>query len=148
MRRPAAFFAIALALWAISLAPWIGARAQDNPEEGPIQIEKCQTISKPGSYKLVRNLTTTGDCLVITASFVTIDLAGFTISGPGGDNFARGILADTLGITGTTVRNGSISGFGAGVALSDGNSIVEGLRVFFSAPPHSHLVLGYPRAGS
>jgi hypothetical protein len=55
MRRPAAFFPIALALGAMMVAPVAGAR-----EEGPIEIEKCQTISKSGSYKLVNNLTFTG----------------------------------------------------------------------------------------
>jgi hypothetical protein len=65
--------------------PWAGAQAQDAREQGPTEIEKCQTISKPGSYKLINNLKAgnNADCLVITASFVTIDLAGFTITGRG-----------------------------------------------------------------
>jgi hypothetical protein len=109
-----------------------------NAREGPREIEKCQTISQPGSYKLVNNLTftgTTGVCLSITADFVTIDLAGFTISGPGPSllNRATAIAADRAGIT---VRNGSISGFFVGVELlrlaageAAAGSIVEGLRV-------------------
>jgi hypothetical protein len=88
MRKPAAVFTIALALGATILAPRAGAQAQDaRGEEGPIDIEKCQTISQPGSYKLVKNLTFTsssGTCLTITANFVTIDLAGFAISRPSG----------------------------------------------------------------
>jgi hypothetical protein len=86
MRRPAALFSIALALGAMMLAPVAGAQAQDAREQGPREIEKCQTINKPGSYRLVNDLTftgTTGTCLMITASSVTIDLAGFTISGRG-----------------------------------------------------------------
>ncbi len=43
----------------------------------------CQTISQPGSYTLTKNLTSTGDCIVIASDFVTLDLAGFTISGTG-----------------------------------------------------------------
>ena len=82
MGTPASVFTIALALGPIILAP-VGASARaDGREEGPFEIEKCQTIDKPGSYKLVNNLVATNDCLVITADFVTIDLAGFTISGP------------------------------------------------------------------
>jgi len=134
MRRPAAFFTIALALGAIILAPLAGARA-DGREEGPFEIEKCQTISKPGSYKLVRNLSgpfdAQGNCLVITANFVTINLAGFSISGPG-TFVGTGILAaPPLGsLLGIAVRNGSVSGFSDQVTLeaADG-SIVEGLRV-------------------
>ena len=136
MKRSAALFPIALALGAITLAPWASTQAQDSREEGPIEIEKCQTISQPGSYKLVKNLTFTsssGTCLTITANFVTIDLAGFTISGPGNPNPFSGNTTtavaagnDTAGIA---VRNGSISGFIVGVDLGGDGSIVEGLRV-------------------
>ena len=46
---------------------------------------KCQRISRPGSYKLIKNLTFNGPsgsaCLSITGNFVTIDPAGFTITG-------------------------------------------------------------------
>jgi len=107
-----------LALAAIILAPRGGAQAQDAREEGPFEIEKCRTIEKPGSYKLVNNLTftgTTGTCLTTTASFVTIDLAGFTITGPGPafvfpPNGPTGIAAEN-DRTGIAVRNGTISGF-------------------------------------
>jgi hypothetical protein len=135
MRRPAAFFSIVLALGAIILALRGGAQAQDAREEEPTEIEKCQTISKPGSYKLVNNLKTGPDanCLVITADFITIDLADFTITGGGGTSFnAAGIVAlpSSGNLVGIAVRNGSISNFANGVALgfADG-SIVEGLRV-------------------
>ncbi len=123
MRRPAALYPIVLALGATILVPRAGAQAQDaRREEGPIDIEKCQTISHPGSYKLVKNLTfagPSGTCLTITANFVTIDLAGFAISRPSGQapgNPTTAIAAgnDTDGIT---VRNGSITGFGVGVGL-------------------------------
>jgi len=66
---------------------------------------------------------------VITTDFVTIDLAGFTISGPAVLG-TSGIIAPGRSplSQGLAVRNGSIQGFGVGVALAD-NSIVEGLRV-------------------
>jgi hypothetical protein len=119
MRRPAAFFPIALALGATILVPEASAR-----EATPIKA--CQTISKPGSYELANNLTAAVDCLVITADFVTIDLAGFLISG-GPDG--QGISAPQGG-TGIAVRNGSIAGFVNSVNLGSANgSIVEGLRV-------------------
>jgi hypothetical protein len=135
MRRPAALFPIALALGAVTVAPWPSAQAQD-AREGPIEIEKCQTISQPGSYKLVNNLTftgPTGTCLSIAADFVTIDLVGFTITGSGlvvlgAPNTTA--IASGHDRTGITVRNGSISGFGVGVNLEGDGSIVEGLRVF------------------
>lgn len=66
---------------------------------------------------------------MITTDFVTIDLAGFTISGPAVLG-TSGIIAPGRSplSQGLAVRNGSIQGFGVGVALAD-NSIVEGLRV-------------------
>jgi hypothetical protein len=140
MKQPTAVCTIALALGALILASRPGAHAQDWRQEGPIEIDKCQTISQPGSYKLVNNLTFNGPsgsaCLLITASFVTIDLAGFTITGtsPVGPGpipppFPIAINAGD-NTTGITVRNGSISGnFSDGVVLSGDGSIVEGLRV-------------------
>ena len=135
MRRPAAFFTIVLAVGVIILALRGGAQAQDARGEGPSEIGKCQTIGKPGSYKLVNNLKTGPDanCLVITADFVTIDLAGFTITGGAGTSFdAAGIVAvrSSGNLVGIAVRNGSISNFANGVLLgSAAGSIVEGLRV-------------------
>jgi hypothetical protein len=143
MRRPAARFPIVLALGAIILAPRASAQAQDSRQEGPTEIEKCQTIDKPGSYKLVKNLTFTvppngGSCLLITADFVTIDLAGFSISFSGPMGFSSGIsvMPPSGGtLVGITVRNGSISSvspgqISAGVDLGGAiGSIVEGLHV-------------------
>jgi|SRR6516162_9226256 hypothetical protein len=129
MRRPAALFTIALALAPIILARRGVAQAQDPREEGPREIKKCQTISKPGSYKLINNLTTNGDCLVITADFVTIDLVGFTIGGTSTFPTVTTAIAAGDNTRGITVRNGSISGFVGGVELAGDGSIVEGLRV-------------------
>jgi len=120
MREPAALFPIALALGAAILVPGRGAQA------APIPIQACQTISQPGSYVLANDLTSIGDCLVITADFVTIDLAGFTMRGGAG----AAIVAPQGG-NGIAVRNGSINHFARGVDLSSARgSIVEGLRVF------------------
>jgi hypothetical protein len=108
--------------WGIAFAP----RAE------ALDITTCQTISKSGLYELAANLITSGNCLVISASFVTIDLKGFsidgTISGGTTDITASKTLTRVRGIT---VRNGSISGFGAGLDLTNASndSIVEGLRV-------------------
>jgi hypothetical protein len=121
MRWPTIPLSIALGLTTAILAPQRGLHA------APIPIKECQTISQPGSYVLEHNLTSTGgDCLVITADFVTIDLAGFTITGGG-----RAAIAAPQGGNGIAVRNGSINHFGSGVDLSSARgSLVEGLRVF------------------
>jgi hypothetical protein len=101
MRQPAALFPIALALGATILVPGPGARA------APIAITACQTISQPGSYVLANDLTSSGACLVIAASFVTINLAGFSI------NAGIGISVSSASpVQGIAVRNGSISAGG------------------------------------
>jgi hypothetical protein len=113
-----------------------GAQAQDATEKGPIEIKRCQTISASGSYKLVDNLTikAAATCLPITANGVTIDLAGFSISGPTASASSAGVIATAIAAgdksSGITVRNGSITGFFDGVNLAGQGSIVEGLRVF------------------
>jgi len=129
MRRPAAFFPITLTLGVILVA-------EPDAQAAPTAITACQTINQPGSYVLANNLTASGNCLTITVNFVTIDLAGFSISGPGGIG-ANGILAvapsPTTPLRGIAVRNGSISNFDNGVDIGvAGGSIVEGLRVFGS----------------
>jgi hypothetical protein len=101
-----------VALFSIALG---GIFASEAGAREPTPIKACGTIDQPGSYELVNNLTTNSDCLVITANFVTIDLAGFTISGPGSvGNNATAITANMMGVA---VRNGSIAGFNVGVAL-------------------------------
>ena len=134
MKRPAGLFSIVLALGALIPAPRPGAYAQDARQEGPIEIDKCQTISQPDSYKLVNNLTFKGPagsaCLSITANFVTLDLAGFTITGISQSNEPPAAIEADGNTTGITVRNGSISGnFIRGVGLGGDGSIVEGIHV-------------------
>lgn len=123
MRNAVGVFSIAFALGVTLLAT--AADAQ------PTKINNCQTIDKPGSYVLTDNLSANAgsDCLDITADFVTINLAGFTISG-GGGSFA-GIAANAVQtLKGIAVRNGSITNFSLGVDLASADgSIVEGLRL-------------------
>ncbi len=141
MKTPASCFAIVLALAAMIVAPVASARADDR-EEAPIEIEKCQTISQPGSYKLVNNLvSTSGNCLVIAADFVTVDLAGFSITGsgtgagwqPSGGRPARGHCSKRVdtgvlleAADGSIVEGLRISGPAAGGVGIDAHGIVKG----------------------
>jgi hypothetical protein len=138
MRRQAAAFAIALAFVALTFVAGVDAR-----ENGPFEIDRCQTISQPGSYRLANNLTlpnSTRVCLTITADFVTINLAGFTMTGQPALFGGVGTTAIEAGhgTTGITVRNGSISGIRSGVDLQGVNSVVEELHAvgaFSTFPP-------------
>jgi hypothetical protein len=91
-------------------------------------IGTCQTIRQPGTYTLVNNLSTAnGTCLVVTASDVTIDLDGFTITANPGGGAISDAVANQRAIT---VRNGYILGPGFGVSLTrtDG-AVVEDMDV-------------------
>ena len=84
------------------------------------------SINAPGSYKLTSNLVVPAgvDGILVTTSNVTIDLNGFSITGPGycsggqpssitcSATTARGVSSAVSNIHRLTVRNGAIGGFG------------------------------------
>jgi hypothetical protein len=79
------------------------------------------TISRPGSYKLYRHLSVgSGDGIVITASGVTLDLNGFRVS-TAARGTGRGLVVQ--GAKGVVIRDGSVSGFNANVALTDAENV-------------------------
>ena len=110
------------------------------------------TISQPGSYKLSGNLTVPDantTAIDITASFVTLDLNGFAISGPASCTYSAAVgvvctnsgsgigvkagAVDANGLVtgpdGTSVRNGSVRGMGGhGILLNNG--IVDNVQAW------------------
>lgn len=72
---------------------------------------------------------TDGPALVVTADNVTLDLGGFTIHGHGAAAAGSpGILLRN--VKGVTVRKGTVTGFGAGVAIVGGaNNTVQNVTV-------------------
>jgi parallel beta-helix repeat protein len=97
------------------------------------RIQSCRTIDQSGSYVLDRNIQARGDCLVIATSNVTIDLAGYTITGDGTgygirtpDNPATAFDSHDA----ITVRNGTVTNFGVwGIQLPGRHQLVEQVRV-------------------
>lgn len=76
------------------------------------------TISASGSYYLAKNLTSTGHGILIYADDVTIDLCGFTLTGPGaGSNY--GVYMS--GRRDVEIRNGAIRSFTYGISDSASN---------------------------
>lgn len=114
----------------------------------PRSINSCQTIDESGSYQLVRNLKAVGDCLVLTADNVTIDLDGYTIEG---DGIGQGIWDGDVPRQNITVRNGTIRNFRIGVGLAKPGgehsirSVVERIRAvqntFFGIRSGMHSVV-------
>ena len=97
----------------------VGAYVPD--AEAITAISACTAITTSGSYILTRNLVAAGNCLVVTADFVTTDLAGHTISGNG-----TGGGITTGSDVGITVRGGFVTNFFNGIDLiSARDAIVE-----------------------
>jgi parallel beta-helix repeat protein len=127
------------------LAATVGlAEAQQGAAPGAARIvNRRMDITRPGSYVLGSSIEIgagqTG--INVLADDVTIDLAGFTIKGPGGSGT---IGIDVRGATNVTVRNGSLAGVGIGVSLTDAvNAVVEGLQIHAAdrggAPPNVEI---------
>jgi len=81
----------------------------------------------PGSYLVTAPLSSSGDCLVVVADNVSIDLNGFMIERTGG-GVTAGIRVPGSQ-SGITIRNGTIKGFSFGINLSglDGGCLIENI---------------------
>ena len=78
------------------------------------------TISNPGFYYIAKNLSCAAGNhgITIAADNVTIDLMGFTLTGPGNSGSSHGIYVEEQ--SNIEIRNGSIEEFaGSGVLIND-----------------------------
>ncbi len=76
-------------------------------------------IKKPGSYRLDGNLSVTAsDAIHILSDDVTLDLAGFSITGPSEQGLTTAISDDGKPHAGISVRSGHIASWGNGIDLS------------------------------
>jgi hypothetical protein len=102
--------------------------SSDTSVNASIQIQFPIQITEPGNYRLNTNFVGAGPTstvISIESSDVTLDLNGFSISGPN-----AGIRGSGRNIA---ISNGSISvGDGQAVGLSGSNCSIEGLRIFGS----------------
>jgi len=104
-----------------TLTAAIRAEESNAPERGAVEISRCQTIDQPGRYIVVTNFKASGDCLVIKADNVTIDLNGLTLNGDGSGTGIKGPPLPPQGgmlAFGTTVRNGYITHFARAIDLT------------------------------
>jgi len=96
---------------------------------GPIREPAAVTFGQ----EIKANTTLDGDlsgsggpALIVTASNIVLDLGGFTITGHGSAAAFPGIVLRN--VKNVTVRKGTVSGFGAGVAIAGGaNNVVENM---------------------
>jgi len=93
---------------------------------GRTTIAECTTISTAGSYILTNSISASGDCLVIEAHHVTIDLNDFTLIGSG---TGAGITTRDEILKDIVVRNGNIRSFENGIVmLHVRDAIIENIR--------------------
>src|SRR5450432_3107226 len=86
-------------------------------------ITACTTITQPGSYLLLNNLSAGGNCIVVAASFVTIDLNGFMINGNG--KGGSGISEQPgSALRAITIRNGTITAFAQAILFPKSIAVV------------------------
>lgn len=111
---------------------------------GPQPITGCTKLMQPGSYIVVNNIKATTanltptdwgipGCLVIAADFVTLDMGGFTLFGPGSGVYAIGVITASYGYRGAAVRSGAVTNFFIGIYLGSqigkgGGYVVEHVR--------------------
>lgn len=102
--------------WVIAFALIAGSVfAFSSAEAAPTPLAACQTVMA-GSYILTGNIKTTGNCFVIGASGVAIDLGGFSITGDGRTGAA--ITDNGSPFSQIIISHGSISKFQNGINLS------------------------------
>lgn len=129
--------------WAQTLSPsFMSSGTSDaDAQDTRLAIASCSVITRPGSYVLARGITATQrdlksitgsapSCILIVADFVSLDLHGYTIAGPGS---GFGIYS-TRNASGkypiaTHVRNGSVTGFDRGIAVEGAGHTVKQVRV-------------------
>src|SRR4051812_24122655 len=106
--------------------------------DGILSVSTCRIIDKPGSYALAKNIAARQQdlrpvgpsCILIIADFVSLDLRGYTLSGPG-SGFGIYSTANSSGQypIATHVRNGSVSNFERGIALEGDGHTAENVRL-------------------
>lgn len=91
-------------------------------QAAPRVLNNCATLTESGAYVVGRNISATGDCFVIAADFVNMDLDGFVVSGNGTGNAF--VEQAGPGRRGFSLRNGVVTGFNGGVAMGSSSALV------------------------
>jgi len=82
------------------------------------------TITKSGFYYLAGNLSSQGSGILVNTNDVTIDLAGFTLTGSGGEFYG----VEINGRTNVEVRNGTVRGFYFGIGSDESSVRIINIR--------------------
>jgi len=88
----------------------------DARADGAVQINSCQTLSSQNTtYRLTADLTSDGDCMIVAADRITIDLQGHSITGTtGGSGITDAFQPHDL----IVIKNGTISHYDFAISLA------------------------------
>jgi hypothetical protein len=125
-------------VWAATLALGFCALDANAQPKHAQTINHCTVIDKPGAYLVdkviqatARDLTPTptagfAACILITTDFVTLDLGGYTITGPRTPG-SLGVAAQSSdqAVSGVKVHSGTVTNFATGVLLTGTDHTVE-----------------------
>lgn len=114
-----------------------------------MNLDCAMVYDQPGTYTLEQDLSSKTCGIMIKASDVTIDLNGHHIQGPNDLRLVNyGIVA--VDKSNIKIKNGSIDGFGFGVALSSKNGVGNKVRgnevtdmTISNSPLRGILIHGY-----
>jgi len=88
----------------------------------PKVLNNCQPITESGAYVVGKNINAAGDCFVVAADNVNVDLDGFVLTGNGtGSAFVEQLA---VGRKGLNVRNGVVTGFANGIFMLNSTAMV------------------------
>ena len=102
-----------------------------------VHVSNCRIITQRGSYVVINNINATASnavpipgggsaCILITTDFVTLNLAGFAITG---SNVSSGIATDSVDRSGIHVHSGTVANFSdIGVNLHGNGHTIEQIR--------------------
>lgn len=96
--------------------------AATSSQAAPKVLNNCQPITEPGAYVIGKNITASGDCFVIAADNVNLDLDGFVLTGNGAGSAFVEQLA--VGRKGLNLRNGVVTGFANGIFMLNSTAMV------------------------
>jgi hypothetical protein len=111
-----------------------------SPAAAVTLVNSCRDLDKAGeTYILTADINATGTCFVVLADRITLDLAGYTVTGSGSPS--SGIWDNGGARTSTVVKNGSIKGFRLD-AISLGTSTRSTIRAVTASENGLGMIIG------
>jgi hypothetical protein len=106
----------------------------------PTPISTCKRLTVPGPYVLTNNITASAaamtatwasgfvGCIVMAADNITLDMAGYVVTGTGTSTSTFGIAQGSVTRKGDVVRSGSVRNFRYGVAFAGSGHTIQSIN--------------------